>query len=160
MNKANAVLIGLITLTAGCASNYQNNNQPVGNVDQRLVGSWQIYSEAIFYDTGNGDYLNTPSTERLNLDASGSWTFGTSSGNWGVTDITPADWIKWKVSSYGPTKKIVLNGWSNAGSADGPIEDSSTPNRVDFIWVIYHADPPTVTRAGLVQIKFGHASGG
>jgi hypothetical protein len=31
-----------------------------------------------------------------------------------------------------------------------------TPGRVDFVWVIYHVEPPLVRAPGTVHMKFGH----
>lgn len=123
--------------------------------EENFVGKWRIYSQAIFYDKGGNDWLDTPSTRLLEIKEDGRWIFGSSSGKWKVSMIEPQDWAKWTVSSYGPARKIVLSGWNN-GVADGPAEESG--ERVDFIWVIYHAEPPIVTWPGLVQIKFGHTN--
>ena len=46
-----------------------------------------------------------------------------------------------------------LDNW-NGGTADGPIE--ATGNAANFVWVIYHVEPPLVNNAGNVQTKFGH----
>ena len=125
------------------------------NVDQALVGRWRIYSEAIYYDEGGNDWLNSPSSRMLYLNEDGTWDFGDSGGTWEVNDITPEDWARWDIGSYGPTRKIVLNNW-NKGTADGPIEESAS--RVDFVWAIYHVDPPTATWPGTIWMKFGHTS--
>ncbi len=119
-----------------------------------LPGSWRVYSSRLFYDVGgSGGMSGAGSSQALNLDPSGSWTYGSSSGTWSVASISSADWTDWKVNSYGPVYKIVLNNW-NGGTADGPIEVTGTT--ADFLWVIYHMEPPLVSRAGSVQTKFGH----
>ena len=84
----------------------------------------------------------------------GTWTFGSSSGTWDVSDITAGDGARWGIELYGPTQKVVLEGW-NAGTADGPIEESG--GQVDFIWVIYPEGPPAISAPGTVWIKFGRA---
>ncbi len=132
----------------------KTNAEPETSANSELVGSWRAYSEAIFYDAGGNDWLDTPSTRRLELKGNGRWEFGSSTGTWETAPVTENDWLKWEVESYGPTRKIVLNNW-NKGVADGPVEESG--GRIDFIWVIYHADPPLVSYPGQVQIKFGHA---
>ncbi len=93
------------------------------------------------------------SSQTLNLDPSGTWTYGSSSGTYSVASIRDADWAKWKVDSYGPAYKIVLDNWDGVG-ADGPIEVSGTS--ADFIWVFYHVAPPATNNPGSVQTKFGH----
>ncbi len=130
----------------------KNTNQPAS--PDNAVGKWRAYSEAIFYDSGGSKYLDRAVTRLLEISADGTWTFGTSSGTWKTEPVSFADWTKWDTSDYGPTRKITLNGW-NGGVADGPIEE--TESRIDFIWVIYREEPPTVSKPGQVQIKFGHA---
>ncbi len=127
----------------------QTKKKKAENIDKDLVGSWRPFSEAIFYDDGGNDWI-TPVSRRIELSADGTWSFGSSSGTWSVAPISNSDWSTWKVSSYGPNRKIILDGW-NKGVASGPIEESSS---IDFFWVIYHGDmslgPATI------QIKFGH----
>ncbi|MBI4016956.1 MAG: hypothetical protein HY363_04665 [Candidatus Aenigmarchaeota archaeon] len=113
------------------------------------TGVWRPYSEAIFYDKG-GNNIIKPVTRKLQIKPDGTWDFG-STGTWEVKPIESTDWKKWGVASYGPTKKIVLNGWNN-GIGDGPIEASN--GITDFIWVIYKTTTPTLGPA-TVQIKFG-----
>ncbi len=93
------------------------------------------------------------SSRTLDLDSSGRWAYGSSSGTYSVESVTEADWAKWKVDSYGPAYKIVLDNWDGR-IADGPIE--ATGSQADFIWVIYHVAPPEVENAGYVETKFGH----
>jgi len=123
--------------------------------ESEAVGRWRAFSEYIYYDEGASNILDTASTRILELKTNHRWEFGSSGGTWGVEDIADADWEKWKTGSYGPTKKIVLNGWSN-GVGDGPIEE--TESRIDFMWIIYRAEPPTVSKPGQIQIKFGHSN--
>jgi hypothetical protein len=127
----------------------------VGGTEPMLAGSWRIYSEAVFYDRGGNDYLSTPSSRLLELRQDGTWTYGGSSGTWSVASIADEDWVRWGISSYGPKRKITLNGWNN-GVGEGPMEESGTG--VNFFWVIYRVKPPASTWPGQIQIKFGHAS--
>lgn len=117
--------------------------------DDALVGSWRIYSETL-YNTEGGGQLKQPVTRELELGADGVWQFGSSEGTWSVEPIEDADWERWGVSAYEPTRKIVLDGWNDA-VADGPIEESASG--VDFVWVIYAVDEP---EPGVVFMKFGH----
>jgi len=94
-----------------------------------------------------------PTTRRLTL-AGSSWQFGSSSGRFRVAPITNADWRRWGVQPYGPTRKVVFSGWSG-GTGTGPIE--GTGANVDFFWLIYPARPPVVGAPGVVSLKFGHA---
>lgn len=116
-----------------------------------VTGTWRPYSQAIFYDKG-GNNIIKPVTRTLEIKPDGTWDFG-SKGKWEIKPIESADWKKWGISSYGPTRKIVLNGW-NKDKADGPIEESSG---VDFIWAIYRTTSASLGPA-TVQIKFGHSS--
>ena len=95
-----------------------------------------------------------PSTTRRLTLSGGRWHFGTSSGRFRVAAITAADWTKWGIEAYGPTRKVVFSGWSGA-TATGPIE--GTGAQVDFFWLMYPARPPVVRTAGVVSLKFGHA---
>lgn len=119
------------------------------------AGKWRAYSEAIYYDNGGSNYLNRATTRQLILDTDGTWEFGASKGKWKIEAITDSDWEKWETSSYGPTRKIVLDGW-NDSIGDGPIEESES--RIDFLWLIYREEPPTVSPPGQIQIKFGHSN--
>ncbi|PIN81256.1 hypothetical protein COV11_02330 [Candidatus Woesearchaeota archaeon CG10_big_fil_rev_8_21_14_0_10_30_7] len=120
-------------------------------LDLSVVGSWRAYSQAIFYDSGSSNWLNKPSTRRLTISPDGTWEYG-STGTWKTEQITENDWRKWNIQPYGPTKKIVLNGWSNS-IGDGPIEEGS--QGVDFIWIIYRSEKLSLGPA-TIQIKFGH----
>ncbi|MBI3032780.1 hypothetical protein HYY69_04855 [Candidatus Woesearchaeota archaeon] len=128
----------------------QSKKSKYGMLDNKLVGSWRPFSEAIFYDNGGNNWI-TPVSRRIELSSDGTWNFGTSTGTWSVAPITNSDWSVWKISSYGPTRKIILDGW-NKGISSGPIEESGA--NIDFFWVIYHSDmsmgPATI------QMKFGH----
>ncbi|MBI5158621.1 hypothetical protein HY992_00700 [Candidatus Micrarchaeota archaeon] len=75
--------------------------------------------------------MQTPVTRKLELASFGSWNFGDSSGTWSVEEASEEDWKEWGVEPYGPTKKLVLNGWSG-DKASGPIEESD--ERIDFFW--------------------------
>ena len=124
-----------------------------GSVPRELVGSWRIYSARLFYDAGGAGTVDTTITRRIELNADGTWQFGDSKGTWSVSPISEADWKRWDINAYKPTRKITLNNW-NGGVASGPIEESS---QVDFFWVIYRAEPPTVSDPGTVHMKFGHS---
>lgn len=146
--KARGLFVLVLTVAlAGCAF------QPPfgGSEEPKLVGEWRIYSETIFYDAG-GSGGAVPVTRLLELNSDGTWEFGDSKGSWSVSAVSEKDWVEWGVDSYGPTRKIVLSGWSG-GEADGPIEEGE--ERIDFFWVIYRAEPPLVENPGQVQIKFG-----
>ncbi|MBI5226284.1 hypothetical protein HY994_03525 [Candidatus Micrarchaeota archaeon] len=127
------------------------------SMEPEIVRKWRVYSQSIYYDDGGSNFLETPATTLLQLNADQTWSFGSSSGTWSIQPIAETDWQKWGVSSYGPTRKLVLNGW-NGGTNDGPIEESGS--RVDFMWVIYRVVPPTVSAPGQVQMKFGQTYGG
>ncbi|MBI4399716.1 hypothetical protein HY570_03110 [Candidatus Micrarchaeota archaeon] len=119
-----------------------------------LVDTWRIYSTRIDYtDGGYGAFGAISSSTTLNLNQFGIWEFGDSKGTWHAEEITDGDWEKWNTKSYGPTRKIVLDGWGGQ-TVDGPIEE--TEQGVDFFWLIYGVDKPTVSNPGIVQIKFGH----
>ena len=126
----------------------------IADADPAFVGSWRIFSERIFYDIGGGGSAAVPVTRNLELLKDGTWRFGDSQGAWTVTEITNDDWTRWGVNSYGPTRKIILNNWNKA-IADGPIEENK--GYVDFIWVIYHVEPPLVQNPGTIWMKFGHS---
>ena len=125
---------------------------------KEFAGSWSVYSERLFYDRGGGGATlsassGTASTRTLSLKSDGSWEYGTSKGTWSVGAITAEDWKTWGIESYGPTRKVILAGW-NKGTASGPVEESA--GRIDFIWVLYRVEPPTVQNPGTVHMKFGH----
>lgn len=123
--------------------------------DAAFAGAWRVFSATLFFDaggsTGAGDA--TTVSRRLQLAANGTWEFGTSRGRWAVAPVAAADWARWGIASYGPTRKVTLQGWAG-GDADGPVEEAG--GRVDFFWVLYRAAPPTVSAPGIVHMKFGH----
>ena len=126
----------------------------VADADPAFVGRWRIFSERIFYDVGGAGPAAVPVTRNLELLKDGTWKFGDSKGKWTVTEITVADWTRWEINSYGPTRKITMDGWNKA-TADGPVEEEKS--QIDFIWVIYHVEPPLVQNAGTIWMKFGHS---
>ncbi len=126
----------------------------IADADPVFVGSWRIFSERIFYDIGGAGSAAVPVTRNLELLKDGTWKFGDSQGTWTLTEITNEDWSRWGINSYGPTRKIILDKWNKA-TADGPIEE--TKDYVDFIWAIYHVEPPLVQNAGTIWMKFGHS---
>ncbi len=126
---------------------------PSLNNFNQFIGTWRIYSSRLFYDSGGGGAVDTTSTQTLKLKPDNLWEFGSSSGTWSVSDISEADWAEWKISSYGPSRKLVLNGWkSESNKAGGPIEEET--QSVDFLWIIYRTISPTPP--GQVQTKMGH----
>ncbi len=125
----------------------------IADADPAFVGSWRVFSERIFYDIGGAGSTTVPVTRTLELLKDGTWTFGDSKGTWTVTEITNDDWTRWGINPYGPSRKITMDGWNKA-TADGPVEEEKS--QIDFIWVIYHVEPPQVQNAGTVWLKFGH----
>lgn len=151
------LLILLSVTLAGCggggsssAPTTGGNNGGVSNPAPEIAGSWRIYSEYLYYLEG-GSQIITPVTTTLALNSDGAWTFGSSSGTWSVSAITSSDWTQWGISSYGPTRKLVLTNWNN-GTSTGPIDESN--GQVDFVWVIYPATD--ISSPGTVWMKFGH----
>ncbi len=120
---------------------------------RHLAGQWRVYSSRLFYDQGGGGPLGMNSATPLVLSESGEWSYGPSSGTFTASPIAPADWSRWHVTPYGPTRKLVLHGW-NRGTGDGPIETEN--GQVVFLWIIYRVGPPTVQAPGTVYLKFGH----
>ncbi len=122
---------------------------------KEFVGLWSAFSSRLFYDAGGGGALGSGTGYPMEINADGTWKYSSSAGKWHVEDVTSADWTKWKISDYGPKRKMVLDGWNN-GIADGPVEESS--GRVDFFWSIYRVGPPKVGVPGLVNVKYGHTN--
>jgi hypothetical protein len=116
-----------------------------------ISATWIAYSARIDYDRGRGGAVMTPGTQRLVI-AGNRWKYGASSGAVRVSPIVAADWRRWGVASYGPTRKATFAGWGKA-RADGPIEEEA--GRVDFIWIMYRAQPPLVRWPGTISLKFG-----
>jgi len=148
------ILIALVLgiLVFGCVS--QGRQQPSGNAPGT---AYQDKGES---DAGNGafagkwrSFSDTKYTPLLQLNEDGTWSLEGSSGTWQAGAIEDSDWARWGISSYGPAKKITLNGWNN-GVADGPVEESD--GRVDFFWIIY--DVTLEGEQRLAQIKFGHSN--
>ncbi len=140
----------------------QNNNENENPASEQITsktlsGNWRVYSERIFYDIGGAGSTTAPVSRNLEIKAEGkldgSWKFGDPKGKFVISEITDEDWTRWEIDSYGPIKKITLNNWNKA-TADGPIEISD--GRIDFIWVVYHVEPPLVENAGTIWLKFGH----
>lgn len=125
---------------------------PGGNAGG-LAGGWRVYSSRLFYDSGGGGTLGGQVYQSLELTSGGGWAYGSSSGSWSVVSIDAADWSRWGIGAYGPTRKIVLEGW-NGTTADGPLEEEG--GTVNFLWVLYRTGPPTASAPGTVHMKFGH----
>lgn len=119
-----------------------------------LAGKWRALSKYAYYDSGGSAAMQASSTILLYLNADKTWGYGTSSGTWNVSEITQADWAKWKVEPFGAKYRLTLEGWQG-GSADGPVEQSA--QKVDFVWAIYRATPDETTTPAQVQMKFGKA---
>ncbi len=142
-----AVLICLFVL--GCTAPNPENAAPPSSLEgsdasenSLFVGKWRSFSD-------------TKNTQVLELTEDNTWTFSSSRGRWRVAAIEESDWAKWQVEPYGPTRKIVFEGWNNQ-VADGPIEE--TEDRVDFFWIIYIVNLEQVGEPAQVQIKYGHAN--
>ncbi len=146
-----SIIFAIAAVFAGCIDT--SSFEGPASDSSGLSGSWRVYSEKLFYDIGGASPLGIASSRNLEIKAGGTWSFGDSRGTWSASEIEESDWENWGVPAYGPTRKIILNGWNN-GVANGPIEE--TGERVDFVWVIYRVEPPLVENAGQVQIKFGH----
>jgi len=121
------------------------------STDQSVVGVWRPHAQSIEYDAGAINSIKKPVTRKLTISSDGTWEYG-STGTWEVELIEEKDWERWKMASYGPTKKIVLHGWNNA-IGDGPIDEGTAG--VDFIWVIYRSEKLSLGPA-TISIKFGH----
>lgn len=148
--------IGLGTM-GGCSGGEGGGGGGTGGgggsaVDAALVGDWRILTETIYYDNpALGRQTVTPVSTRLELDGSGTWTFGSSTGTWSVASITADDWTEWGVDDYGPTRKLVLNNW-NGGTGEGPIDETDTT--IDNLWTIYRYDSPE-NGMSTIWLKFG-----
>ncbi|MBI5227611.1 hypothetical protein HY988_03420 [Candidatus Micrarchaeota archaeon] len=159
-----AVLVFLIIF--GCIANTQNqpnpgpsmndepnsepNNPPSVNSPVSLAGSWRIYPLRLNIE-GGVDY-RVLSSRKLELHEDGSWDFGSSHGTWKSQTITEADWQKWSTEKYGPTKKIVLDGWEGK-VVDGPVDEEN--GAVNFFWLIYDVKN-SYDKTVQLQLKFGH----
>ncbi|MHB1920670.1 MAG: hypothetical protein ACYCOO_00400 [Chitinophagaceae bacterium] len=152
--KKHVILMTLVSLSLFVQAQAQNvRTSLTGLHPASLSGSWRIYSERLFYDVGGGGAWESSGFQNLSIHSNGSYNFGSSRGTWSVQPITASDWKTWKVGSYGPTQKIVLNGWDK-GTASGPLEGNGS--QVTFVWVLYRVTPPLVRAPGTVDIKFGH----
>ena len=136
---------GIVEKSGTLIKKVQENNDP------DVVGTWRPHAQSIEYDAGAINSIKKPVTRKLTISSDGTWEYG-STGTWEVELIEEKDWERWKMASYGPTKKIVLHGWNNA-IGDGPIDEGTAG--VDFIWAIYHSDKLSLGPA-TIQIKFGH----
>src|SRR3989344_5904123 len=169
MRLITIIITILLLFAISCNQQIQNNNQdsedsqPKENLkqdyktdlqennDPDVVGTWRPHAQSIEYDAGAINSIKKPVTRKLTISSDGTWEYG-STGTWEVELIEEKDWERWKMASYGPTKKIVLHGWNNA-IGDGPIDEGTAG--VDFIWAIYHSDKLSLGPA-TIQIKFGH----
>lgn len=133
-----AICMLLVLLSAGCAAQQEQQNEKQAQGGD-LAGTWRIYGQT--------------TSRILELKSDRTWSFGSSSGIWRVEEIGASDWQKWGVDPYGPTRKIMVEGWDET-TATGPIEESAIGGRPDFFWLLYKA---TVEgKSGDAQIKFGH----
>jgi len=124
---------------------------PSPEVVKGLRGSWRVLSSRLFYDQGGGGAQSRKATGSLEIEPGGVWRFGGRTGRWTAGSIGQRDWELWKISDYGPKRKITLEGW-NGAAASGPIEESN--GEVEFIWVIYRHQPDSGP-AGDGHLKFG-----
>ena len=143
--------ITIALVTAGAALTACPGPSPTVETDGALAGAWSPYSATIYYDAGGGGAFQGGSYS-LTLSDSGTWSYGSSSGSWSVAPISSDDWTSWGIESYGPTRKLVLEGW-NGGTASGPIEEE-TDGTVNSLWAIYpyQSDQGPAT----VWLRFGH----
>lgn len=175
MRRACGVLVVGLVVMLGCSAGGMSNDaaeddtgastttgndattsNTSGATDKSLTGDWRVISAVLYYDNGKNtkDVKITLPTRRLTVGEDGKWQFGSSNGAWTVSAIEDADWKGWGIEAYGPTRKIVLNGWSG-DTSKGPIEESTGP--VDFFWVIYRYTSDT-SGPGTVWMKFGKDS--
>jgi tetratricopeptide (TPR) repeat protein len=127
------------------------SENPAAPDAKALTGSWRVLTSRTFYDQGGTGAQGRKATVPLEIEADGSWRFEGKTGRWAVSAIGKEDWDLWKISDYGPKRKISLEGW-NGGSASGPIEESN--GTVDFLWVIYRFEPASGP-AGDAHLKLG-----
>lgn len=141
------------TTTETTTGNNATTTTSGGTTDKSLAGDWRVLSAVVYFTNGktSRDVKTTLPTRRLTVGADGSWQFGSSNGTWTVSSIEDADWTSWGVGAYGPTRKLVVNNWSN-GTSKGPIEESTGP--IDFFWVIYPYTSDGYGE-GTVWMKFG-----
>ncbi len=135
----------------------QTQSQSTQSTPTPSAGGWQVLQESICYQKG-GCNVGTNAYDTLNINADGSWSFGSSSGKWSVSQTTGDDANKWGYGLADPSQattkfpyKITLDGW-DGGSASGPLELSSD-GKVNFIWVIYPYDQSNIGPA-LIVMKF------
>ncbi len=63
-----------------------------------LFGSWNLTSNALFYDTGGSGKSPIPANA-LQLNSDGTWSYGASqSGTWNVNGINDTDWSNWVIN--------------------------------------------------------------
>ncbi len=153
---------GIINMSPGNQQNQgqqsQQETQPQSTQTPTLsTGGWQVLQESICYQKG-GCNVGTNAYDTLNINADGSWSFGSSSGKWSISQTTSDDANKWGYGLADPSQattkfpyKITLDGW-DGGSATGPLELSSD-GKVNFIWVIYPYDQSNIGPA-LIVMKF------
>jgi hypothetical protein len=143
-----AALLGLAAVPIAAATAQSGKYPPT------LIGKWRVLSARVIYKTGGDDFVNEPnSTPRLDIAASGTWSYGSKTGTWSISKITAADWNRWDEGPYGPKTKLVLTGWPG-GTGQGPIELSAA-GKVTSLWVIFDAKPPSVPAAGRLHLKLG-----
>ncbi len=153
MNSKVFFVFLIFLLLFGCNSSNTSNTDTTekkevkddfnkGSTDPKLVGNWRSYSDI-------------KNTKLLELYADGKWVLGTSSGSWRVTNIKTSDWAKWGIESYGPSRKIILEGW-NDDIVDGPVEEAES--NINFFWVIYDVTLENYGEPNQIQVKYGHAN--
>jgi len=116
-----------------------------------LIGRWGIHFTPLRKDEKGKWVQKSETTTILELKSDKTWAFGTSHGTWKVLPIEDDDWEKWSIKSYGPKKKIVLDGFADDGGS-GPIE--AYKGEVSFFWVVYKTTNPENDNTKWLQRKF------
>jgi hypothetical protein len=142
-------LVAALSCSSSSSTGPQSNS---GASTTAFAGQWAVLSQRIVYDAGGASNVSISGTP-LALGSNGTWTYGAMSDQLTVDSIAAADWTRWKASPYGPTRKLTFSGW-NPGPADGPVEESG--GVVNYVWVVYHVGPPTISQSGLMEIRFYH----
>ncbi len=117
---------------------------------------WHVVSSRLSYDAGGGSNSSADATDMLSFGRNGIWRSVHGQGTFRIERISPADWPRWRIAAYGPTLKVVLNGWKGR-TVDGPIETSG--KQITFFWLVYHVGPPVTTSPATIFVKFGRTSG-
>lgn len=101
--------------------------------ESQLTGRWKLHSQGRYQDEQGQWVFESDLTRILEIREDRSWDYGPSKGTWKTAPIEDADWQRWQILPYGPTRKLILENWNEKG-AEGPIEASS--GQVSFFWMI------------------------